>query len=63
MLRYYVRGSEFLRKFSADATGPTAVQYGLIGAGIGVVIITAVGMLGDELASLFGDLEADIANL
>ena len=61
MLQYYVRGSEFLGKFAADAKGATAIEYGLIAA-IAVAIITAVGMLGDELADLFGGLETALAN-
>ena len=61
MPRYFVRSSEFLRKIAADATGVASTEYGLIATGIAVAIITAVGMLGDGLANLFGDLEADLA--
>ena len=62
-MQYYVRGSENLRKFAADARGATAIEYGLIAAGIAVAIVTVVGVLGDELADLFGDLRIDLANM
>ena len=63
MLRYYVRGSEILGGFAADAKGATAIEYGLIAAGIAVAIVTAVGALGDQLAVIFGNLAIDIANM
>ncbi len=36
--------------------GATAVEYGLLVGLIAVVIITAVGLLGERLAELFGDI-------
>ena len=53
MLGLYVSLSEKIRKFSADASGVTAIEYGLIAAGIAVAIITAVTLLGTELAAMF----------
>ena len=60
MLRHYVRLSESVRKFAADASGATAIEYGLIAAGIAVAIIVAVGVLGDELAAMFTDVGTEI---
>ena len=40
-------------KFIKDESGATAIEYGLIAAGIGVVIITAVNALGSDLSTLF----------
>ncbi len=42
-----------LRKFIADEAGATAIEYGLIAAGIAVAIITVVGALGTKLTSTF----------
>ena len=56
MLGCYVRISESLKSFAADAKGATAIEYGLIAAGIAVAIITVVGLLGDELAAMFGQV-------
>ena len=53
MLRYYVKVSESIRKFAADARGATAIEYGLIAAGIAVAIIVAVGLVGTKLTAMF----------
>ena len=53
MLGLYVNLMEKIQKFAADASGVTAIEYGLIAAGIAVAIITAVGLLGTELAAMF----------
>ncbi len=63
MLRLYVQLSESIRKFAGDASGVTAIEYGLIAVGIAVAIITVVALLGDELAALFGDLQTSLANM
>lgn len=39
-----------------DQEGATAIEYGLIAAGIAVGISVAVFTFGDDLESLFGDL-------
>ncbi len=53
MLRLYVNVSESIRKFAADARGATAIEYGLIAAGIAVAIIVAVGLVGTKLTAMF----------
>lgn len=40
--------------FWNDESGATAIEYGLIAAGISVAIITIVGLLGSKLVSTFG---------
>ena len=62
MLHHYVKVSETIRKFVADDSGATAIEYGLIAAGIAVAIIVVVGLLGDELAAMFGDVQTELAN-
>ena len=39
--------------FLRDESGATAIEYGLIAAGISVVIITAVNMVGTSLNATF----------
>lgn len=46
--------TQFIREFISDESGATAIEYGLIAAGIAVAIIAAVGLLGDSLAAMFG---------
>jgi pilus assembly protein Flp/PilA len=41
-------------KFLKDDNGATAIEYGLIAAGISVAIITVVGTLGTKLNTTFG---------
>ncbi|MCP5433023.1 MAG: Flp family type IVb pilin [Alphaproteobacteria bacterium] len=42
-----------LSRFLADKSGATAIEYGLIAAGIAVVIIGTVNTLGGSLDSKF----------
>ncbi|MCA3573043.1 MAG: Flp family type IVb pilin [Aestuariivirga sp.] len=50
---------KFLR-FLGDESGATAIEYGLIAAGIGIAIVTAVQLVGTELDTLFNDIAADL---
>lgn len=42
-----------LRSFLKQATGATAIEYGLIAGGISLVIIVAVFAIGGDLKSMF----------
>ena len=42
-----------LMHFLRDETGATAIEYGLIAAGISIAIITVVGTLGSQLNATF----------
>ena len=37
-------------------SGATAIEYGLIAAGIAVAIVATAGLLGDQLAALFNQI-------
>jgi pilus assembly protein Flp/PilA len=45
-----------LQIFLADEQGATAIEYGLIAAGISVAIITVVQGLGTKLNNVFGNV-------
>jgi pilus assembly protein Flp/PilA len=45
-----------VKKFIRDESGATAIEYGLIAAGIAVAIITVVQGLGTKLQSIFTDI-------
>ncbi len=45
-----------------DEDGATAIEYGLIAAGIAVAIAVVVGTLGDEVSATFGDVETAVAD-
>jgi pilus assembly protein Flp/PilA len=42
-----------ITRFLKNESGATAIEYGLIAAGISVAIITVVGTLGTKLNSTF----------
>jgi pilus assembly protein Flp/PilA len=42
-----------LRRFRRDRSGATAIEYALIAAFVVLVIVTAVGALGQQLLALF----------
>jgi pilus assembly protein Flp/PilA len=45
--------SQFLKVFTKDESGATAIEYGLIAAGIAVAISAIVGTLGTSLTNKF----------
>ena len=47
-------------KFMADESGATAIEYGLIAAGISLAIITAVNGLGGKLSSNFDTINTSL---
>lgn len=51
---------QYLRCFLTNKSGATAIEYGLIAAGIAVAIIVAVGLLGGSLDATFKNVAAEI---
>ncbi len=47
-------------RFVNDELGATAIEYGLIAAGIAVAIITAVQAVGTSLSGLFDDISGKL---
>ena len=50
----------FLSRFAADEMGATAIEYGLIAAGISVAIIAVVNGLGTSLNSKFQSISTQL---
>jgi len=50
----------FLSKFLKDESGATAIEYGLIAAGIAVAIIVAVNLVGTSLTAQFNTIAGKI---
>jgi pilus assembly protein Flp/PilA len=48
---------KLLARFANDESGATAIEYGLIAAGISVAIITVVGTLGTSLNTTFTSVQ------
>jgi pilus assembly protein Flp/PilA len=51
----------FFMRFVRDETGATAIEYGLIAAGISVAIIAVVNSLGSQLKSTFTNISSQLA--
>ena len=49
-----------LKNFLADETGATAIEYGLIAAGIALAIIAVVNGLGSKLNTKFGSISTSL---
>jgi pilus assembly protein Flp/PilA len=55
--------SDFMRRYWADQSGATAIEYGLLVALISVVVITAVSTLGKHLNNAFAKINTGLANV
>jgi pilus assembly protein Flp/PilA len=51
----------FLNRLAKDESGVTAIEYGLIAAGIGVAILTVVNTVGGSLVQIFTTVSNDLA--
>jgi pilus assembly protein Flp/PilA len=51
-----------IKRFAQDESGATAIEYGLIAAGISVAIITVVQALGTQLKATFTSVSTALAN-
>jgi pilus assembly protein Flp/PilA len=49
--------TNLVKRFVRDDSGATAIEYGLIAAGISVAIITVVSGLGSKLNSTFTSVQ------
>jgi len=49
------------KDLAKDESGVTAIEYGLIAAGIGVAILTVVNTIGGSLNSLFTTVPNDLS--
>ena len=54
---------EQIIRFWRDESGATAIEYGLIAAGIGVAVITLLGQAGDDIQLLFGRIKDQLINI
>ena len=51
---------QLLKDFLADESGATAIEYGLIAAGISLAIIAVVGGIGMKLNTKFGSVNSSL---
>ena len=53
---------DLLRRFLADTSGVSAVEYVLIMSGISIAIIAAIDSLGEGLFGFYSKVEAGVTN-
>lgn len=56
----YIRASKQIKAFASSETGATAIEYGLIAAGIAVAIATIVFTLGTSISAKFDSVNTKI---
>jgi pilus assembly protein Flp/PilA len=49
-----------IKRFTEDESAATAIEYGLIAAGISLAIIVAVNSLGTTLSGVFGKVNTKL---
>lgn len=54
--------SSMITKFVRDESGATAIEYGLIAAGISVAILTVVNSVGKDLQNTFTKVSTSLSN-
>jgi pilus assembly protein Flp/PilA len=61
MLNLYVKAMGLKNSIINDIKGATAIEYGLIAAGIAVAIIAIVFTMGDNIAAMFTGVSDQIS--
>lgn len=51
---------KLVQHFTRDESGATAIEYGLIAAGIAVAIIAVVNGVGSKLNTVFGSISSQL---
>jgi pilus assembly protein Flp/PilA len=54
------RSEEHSQEVLADESGATAIEYGLIAAGISLAVIRAVNGIGKSLSTSFGQINTSL---
>jgi pilus assembly protein Flp/PilA len=52
--------TNLVKRFAADESGATAIEYGLIAAGISLAIIAVVNGLGTSLSTKFTSISTSL---
>ena len=51
----------FAQAYASNKDGATAIEYGLIAAGISLAIAAVVFLMGDDLLTVFEGIQGDLA--
>ncbi|MEM6780367.1 MAG: Flp family type IVb pilin [Pseudomonadota bacterium] len=53
--------NKLLAQYIAEKDGATAIEYGLLAAGISIVLVTVAFLFGDQLEATFTDITTAMA--
>ncbi|MDC5707533.1 Flp family type IVb pilin [Vibrio europaeus] len=62
LTKLFVNAKLALENYKNDDRGVTAIEYGLIAAGISIVIASLVGDIGTELSTIFTSIKTELSN-
>ncbi|MDC5838117.1 Flp family type IVb pilin [Vibrio europaeus] len=62
LTKLFVNAKLALENYKNDERGVTAIEYGLIAAGISIVIASLVGDIGTELSTIFTSIKTELSN-
>ena len=54
------KAMSFVKEFLRDESGATAIEYGLIAALVAVVLVTALGAMGNKLSKVFQTVTSNL---
>jgi len=63
LTKLYVNAKLALENYKNDERGVTAIEYGLIAAGISIVIASLVGDIGGALKTIFGQIATALGHV
>ena len=52
-----------MKKFINDESGATAIEYGLIAAAMGLMLVLVMPILADAVSGVFGKLKAGLDSM
>jgi pilus assembly protein Flp/PilA len=52
-----------MKKFINDESGATAIEYGLIAAAMGLMLVIAMPILATAVSGVFGKLSSGLSNM
>ncbi|NOI83646.1 Flp family type IVb pilin [Vibrio tubiashii] len=63
LTKLYVHAKLALENYKNDERGVTAIEYGLIAAGISIVIASLVGDIGGALEGIFKNIATELGHV
>jgi pilus assembly protein Flp/PilA len=52
-----------MKKFINDESGATAIEYGLIAAAMGLMLVAVMPIISDAISEVFGELTSGLSSM